>query len=248
MSIATEIAALTTDRNNIRTALVEQGVLVASTHGFDDFAEDIASIVGGSGSAITVTETPDSHGGTVLEITAVDLSEDTVTPSALLSGYTAHNRAGDSIVGTATGGGGTDTSDATLNNGKQMLSGVTAYANGTKYTGTIQTKTSSNVTTSNNTVTIPSGYYASQVQKTVGTAKAAATYTPTTTNQTIAAGTYLTGTQTIAGDADLVGSNIISTANIFGVQGTVVIQHYYTGSGAPSNSTGVNGDIYLRTS
>ena len=54
------------------------------------------------------------------------------------------------------------------------------------------------------------------------TTKAAATITPTTTNQTIAAGTYITGTQTIAGDADLVGGNILSTANIFGVQGTVV--------------------------
>ena len=80
------------------------------------------------------------------------------------------------------------------------------------------------------------------------TTKAAATITPGTTNQTIASGTYLTGTQTISGDADLVATNILSTANIFGVQGSVVIQHYYTGSSAPSSSTGVNGDIYLQTS
>lgn len=78
------------------------------------------------------------------------------------------------------------------------------------------------------------------------TTKAAATITPTTTNQTIAAGTYLTGTQTIAGDADLVASNIISTANIFGVQGSVVVQSYYTGSSAPTSSLGQNGDIYLQ--
>ena len=79
------------------------------------------------------------------------------------------------------------------------------------------------------------------------TTKAAATITPTTTNQTIVAGTYLTGTQTIAGDADLVGSNILSTANIFGVQGTVVVQNYYTGSSAPSSSLGSNGDLYLQS-
>lgn len=79
------------------------------------------------------------------------------------------------------------------------------------------------------------------------TTKASATITPGTTNQTIAAGTYLTGTQTITGDADLVGSNILSTANIFGVQGTVVVQNYYTGSSAPSSSTGSNGDLYLQT-
>ena len=78
------------------------------------------------------------------------------------------------------------------------------------------------------------------------TTKAAATITPSTTNQTIAAGTYLTGTQTIAGDADLIADNIISTANIFGVQGNVVVQNYYTGSSIPSSSLGQNGDIYLQ--
>lgn len=76
--------------------------------------------------------------------------------------------------------------------------------------------------------------------------KAAATITPSTTNQTIAANTYLTGAQTIAGDADLVASNIISTANIFGVQGSVIVQNYYTGSSTPSSSLGQNGDIYLQ--
>lgn len=79
------------------------------------------------------------------------------------------------------------------------------------------------------------------------TTKAAATITPGTTNQTIASGTYLTGTQTIAGDADLVAGNILSTANIFGVQGSVVINKYYTGSSAPSSSLGNNGDIYLQS-
>lgn len=52
------------------------------------------------------------------------------------------------------------------------------------------------------------------------TTKAAATITPTTSNQTIAAGTYLTGIQTIAGDADLVAANIKKNVNIFGVTGS----------------------------
>lgn len=76
--------------------------------------------------------------------------------------------------------------------------------------------------------------------------KAAATITPSTTDQTIAAGTYLTGTQTIAGDTDLIADNIISTANIFGVQGSVVVQNYYTGNSEPSSSLGQNGDIYIQ--
>lgn len=78
------------------------------------------------------------------------------------------------------------------------------------------------------------------------TTKAATTYTPGTTNQTIASGTYLTGTQTISGDANLIASNIISGVSIFGVNGNVVINKFYTGSSAPLSSLGSNGDIYLQ--
>ena len=91
-------------------------------------------------------------------------------------------------------GGGTaaflDTSDATLNDGAKMLSGNTAYANGTKYTGSISSKS-------------------------------AQTYTPTTSDQTISAGQYLTGTQTIKGDANLSAINIKSGVTIFGVAGSL---------------------------
>ena len=77
------------------------------------------------------------------------------------------------------------------------------------------------------TPTVTSGYVASGSAGTVSasgsatqqlTVKAATTYTPTTANQTIAAGTYLTGAQTIAGDANLVAGNIVS-----GVTGTYSI-------------------------
>lgn len=56
-------------------------------------------------------------------------------------------------------------------------------------------------------------------------AQAAQTITPTTQDQTILAGTYLTGAQTIQGDADLIPANIKKDVNIFGVTGT------YEGSG-----------------
>lgn len=53
------------------------------------------------------------------------------------------------------------------------------------------------------------------------TAQAAQTITPGTADKTIASGRYLTGTQTIKGDANLLAGNIKSGVSIFGVAGTV---------------------------
>lgn len=52
--------------------------------------------------------------------------------------------------------------------------------------------------------------------------KAAQSYTPGTVNQTIDAGQYLAGAQTIQGDANLVAENIVSGKTIFGVKGSAV--------------------------
>lgn len=56
--------------------------------------------------------------------------------------------------------------------------------------------------------------------------------TPSTTDQYIAGSQYLTGTQTIKGDANLVAGNIKSGISIFGVMGT------YTGSSSGGSTTG----------
>lgn len=53
--------------------------------------------------------------------------------------------------------------------------------------------------------------------------KGAATITPSTVDQVIAAGQFLSGAQTVAGDADLIGTNIKAGANIFGVAGNPAV-------------------------
>lgn len=61
-----------------------------------------------------------------------------------------------------------------------------------------------------------------QGEKVTGTIKSkdAQTYTPGTVDQTIAQGLYLSGTQTIKGDANLLAENIKANVDIFGAHGT----------------------------
>lgn len=156
----------------------------------------------------------------------------------------------------------TNTSDATLTSNDQMLAGIIAYSNGTKYTGTIASKTSSDMTIDTTpllevNITAPAGYYASDgvmsltkvlhatptisvsssglitashTMSTEGyfsatgtstktqqlTTKAATTYNTSTSDQTIAAGTYLTGAQTIrkVTTTNLTAANIKNGVNV----------------------------------
>ena len=96
-------------------------------------------------------------------------------------------------------GGGTakfmDTSDATLTGGGQMLASYTAYSKGTKYTGSIVTKTSSDLSASGDTVTVPAGYYASNATKAVSAGSATA---PATISGTSASVSTSTNTLTLS--------------------------------------------------
>jgi len=65
--------------------------------------------------------------------------------------------------------------------------------------------------------------------------KAAETFTPGTADQTIASGQYLTGPQTIKGDANLLPKNILSGVSIFGVNGAAE-------AGGESSGGGYSGD------
>lgn len=336
---------------------------------------------GGGGAAISIVDTTDQNGGTIRTITAVDLSNDTVTAAHLENGYTAHDAEGNPITGILNPGGGggnyqnktgispTESSQTIQpDTGYDALSSVQIDGISSTYVGSgIDRNDSTDLSANGATVTAPAGYYASAATKSVSsmtlptsasssatsgytskatinrstsdqyiniptgfnsegayykvnavangtvtapasisgtsatistgtntltltktvsvtpsvttagyissgtagnssvsltasvTTKAAATYYPSSTDQSIAASQYMTGVQTIkAVTHNLDASKILSGTTftigdssdadrVASVSGSVVIQHYYTGSSTPSSSLGANGDVYLQT-
>lgn len=244
------------------------------------------------------------YGTTVL----VDLTEDTVTPSALAEGYTAHDRSGAAITGTATGGsmvirdeqdshGGTirsitagsvvtgtktitangtydvaEFADASVNvpapepelqaktatpsesqqtvtpdSGYDGLSSVTVGAISGTYVGSgITRRTSSDLTASGATVTVPSGYYSAQATKSVSSGTAgtptatkgtvsnhSVSVTPSVTNSTgyITGGTK-TGTAVSVSASELVSGTLSITSS-----GTKDVTNYASASVAAGSAT-----------
>ena len=82
-----------------------------------------------------------------------------------------------------------DTSDATLDDAGKLPLGVTAYADGTKYTGTAAENDSGDLTVSGATVTAPAGYYSSSASASVASGSATAPATVSGTSATVSTGT-----------------------------------------------------------
>ena len=113
------------------------------------------------------------------------------------------------IMSVESADGGTNTNDATLSFGAQMLQGVTAYSKGTKYTGTIATVEgpTPDISVSSDgliaaSVSNPKGYQAGSTTKTATqqlTTKGATTITPSSTSQiAVNSGVYTTGKITVS--------------------------------------------------
>ena len=113
--------------------------------------------------------------------------------------------------------------DAITAGAGDVLAGkVIVDKDGNPLTGTMPNRGAVNQSLAiNGSYTIPAGYHngSGKVSQKIPT-KGAQTYTPGTTNQTIAAGQYLTGPQTIKGDPNLIPANIKKGVSIMGITGT----------------------------
>lgn len=90
--------------------------------------------------------------------TLIDLTGDTVAKEKLLKGITAHDKAGEPVIGTCEFD--SDTSDATAN-ADDILSDETAYARGSKVTGTMPNNGSvaGSISAAAEEYTVPMGYH-----------------------------------------------------------------------------------------
>ena len=187
--------------------------------------------------AVPSVQIPDDNSGTAAFYYTGDLTLS--SGGQMLNGYTAIAK-GVTYTGNITTKTGSDLTASgdtvSVPAGYYASSASKAVASGSATAPSTISGTSASVSTGTNTLTlsktvsvtpsVSAGYVSSgtagnssvSLTATV-TTKAAATITPGTSNQTIASGTYLTGTQTISGDANLVSSNIKSGVSIFGVAG-----------------------------
>lgn len=94
------------------------------------------------------------YGGTVL----IDLTGDTVTADKVLTGYTAHDKSGETITGTCNYD--VNSEDATVAVA-EILTGKTAYARGSKITGTMPNNGAviKTISTKTQEVSIAQGYH-----------------------------------------------------------------------------------------
>ena len=160
-------------------------------------------------------------------------------------------------------------SQQTAVEGHRWLTGnVTVNAIPSDYVGSgVTRRSSTDLTASGATVTVPAGYYSAQASKTIasgttGTPTASkgtvsnhsVSVTPSVTNTTgyISGGTK-TGTAVTVSASELVsGTKTVTTTgtsdvtNYASVNVDIPFSTIYTGTTDPSSSLGVNGDIYLK--
>lgn len=231
-----------------KTAYVD-GALITGIHEEESFETEEKTITP-SESIQTVTPSSDKDGLSKVTVNAIDSNyvgsaitkDPTVTVNgnvvSVPSGY--YSNAITSTVAEGSLGTVTAAKSAVSNNAititPQIAGGVSGYITETEKTGSSVSVSASELVSGNlslkptetaqNDVDVTN--YATVSVEAVGEyyvgsavpTLEATIYTPTTIDQTIAARTYLTGAQTIQGDANLIPANIAKGISIFGVVGT----------------------------
>lgn len=225
----------TKDHNGSYTVIGGSGIDPSSTTATPDKVLDGYRFVNSAGAYVSgtiPTVSPVSSGSTVnissgylaspvsiVVSGGVDVSDTTATPSDVLSGALFHDSTGAVKTGTIP-----------VNSGATITPGPTSQtvSAGQYLAGAIVVNPASGgvdpSSTTADAADVLSGkvFYNSAGALTSGgiLTYPASTYTPTTSAQYVPAGVYLGGSQTIAGDANLVAGNIVSGVTIFGVTGT----------------------------
>lgn len=203
-----------------------QNVVIRSTV-YSDVPSVEIPLSPGPGNAVFV----DTSDATLADASNLPLGVTAYANATKYTGTAAENDSSDLTVSGAT---------VTVPAGFYASSASGTVSSGSASPAATISATGASVSTSNNTLTlsktvtntpqVTAGYVSSgtagssSVSLTASvTTKGATTFTPGTSNQTIASGTYLTGTQTISGDSNLVAGNIVSGKTIFGVAGSAQI-------------------------
>lgn len=176
-------------------------------------------ILTGSGNNIRFVAAADFAAGDTFRVNGTGCTARTVGGDALWAGFF---RAGAVVVCYRTGnaltfnGGGLPAAEAAKLAPENIKTGVSITANGKTVNGTF---TADGTVAANQMLAGAVGY--AKGRKVTGSipSKGAASFRPGTASQTIAAGQYLSGAQTIEGDANLLAANIRQGVSIFGVAG-----------------------------
>lgn len=176
-------------------------------------------ILTGSGNNIRFVAAADFAAGDTFRVNGTGCTARTVGGDTLWAGFF---RAGAVVVCYRTGnaltfnGGGLPAAEAAKLAPENIKTGVSITANGKTVNGTF---TADGTVAANQMLAGAVGY--AKGRKVTGSisSKGAASFRPGTASQTIAAGQYLSGAQTIEGDANLLAANIRQGVSIFGVAG-----------------------------
>lgn len=163
MSISSEITRISGNVADAMAAIADKGVTVPAGSTSDDLADLIAQIQQGGG-GMSVVETQDSHGGTIVTITGeeVKLQSKTATPTTSSqaiqpdSGFTGLSQVTVNAMPSGTAGTPTATKGTVSNHSVTVTPSVTnttGYITGSTKTGTAVTVSASELVSGNKEIT-----------------------------------------------------------------------------------------------